>query len=94
MIVERQTWNVKRGCRQELVAFCKSFAESAGLTTRIYTDNVAPHGTLVLENEFESLAEMESFWKEWFARAVTPADIEKWFALTERGGYTEIWDLE
>ena len=93
MIVDRITWKVKRGCMQEAVALCKSFAESAGPTTRIYTANVGPHDTLVADHEFESLAERESFLKEWSARPDTPAFMEKWRALTERGGTHEIWNL-
>ena len=94
MIVQRITWKVKQGCMQELVALAKSFVESAGITCRTYTSRIGRHDTLVGDNEFESLAEMEKFSAEWFARPDTPAFLEKWFALTERGGYTEVWNLE
>ena len=93
MIVQRITFKVKRGCMQELVALAKSFDESAGITARTYTSRIGRHDTLVGEQEFESLAEMEKFWEEWSARPDTPAFMEKWLALTERGGTTEIWDL-
>jgi len=78
---------------QEAVALSKSFAESTGITVRHYTPNVGPRDTLVLDDEFESLAEMESFWKEWFAKPDSPAFLEKWLALMETGGTTEIWNL-
>jgi len=95
MIVERRTWNVKRGCMQELVALGNSFIETTGSTVRLYTPTVGlgRQDTLVADHEFESLAEMESFWKEWFARPDTPAFLRKWEALTERGGTSEIWNL-
>ena len=93
MIVQRMTHKVKRGCMQELLALGNCFIESTGSTVRRYTPRVGRHDTLVGDHEFESLAEMERFWAERSARPDTPALMEKLFALTERGGTTEIWDL-
>jgi len=93
MILERFVWKVKQGCMQEAVALSKSFAESAGTTCRIYTSNIGPHSTLVIDQEFETLAQRGKFWVEWDARPETPALWEKWLAVTETGGYTEIWNL-
>ena len=94
MIVDRRMWTVKHGCMQEAVAFLKSFLEGSGLTLRVYTSRVGPDDTVVAETEHESLAEMESFYKEWFGRPDIPALAEKWNAVTEAGGTREIWDLE
>lgn len=94
MIVQRTTVKVKRGCMQEAVALCKSFDESGGITCRTYTSRIGRHDTLVVDHEFESLAEMEKVWAEWRANPDYPAFLEKWLALAERGGYTEIWNLE
>ena len=93
MIVERMTVKVKKGCMQEAVALCKSFDESAGITCRTYTSRIGPDDTLVRDHEFESLAEMERFWKEWSAKPDSVGLREKGRAVTERGGTTEIWDL-
>ena len=95
MIVQRRTWKIKQGCMQELVALGNSFIETTGSTVRLYTPRMGlgRHDTLVADHEFESLAEMESFWKEWLARPDAPAFQEKWDALTERGGSGEIWNL-
>ena len=93
MIVQRVTHKVKQGCMEELVALGNSFIESTGRTVRRYTPNVGRFDTLVGDHEFEGLAEMEKFWAEWHARPDTPAFMEKWFALTETGGTTEIWNL-
>lgn len=93
MIVQRITWKVKRGCMQELVALNNSFSETTGRTVRGYTSRIGPQETVVGEHEFESLAEMEKSWAEWNARPDTPAFTEKWLALMETGGTTEIWDL-
>jgi len=78
---------------QEAAALCKSFAESAGSTVRIYSDNVGPHDTLVVDMEFEGLAERGKFWPEWVAKPDSAAFMEKWRAVTERGGTCEIWNL-
>jgi len=94
VIVQRMTWKVKRGCMEELVALAKSVRESSGWTGRILTDLVGRHDTVVTDHEFGSLAEMDEFWAEWRANADYPAFAEKWFAVTERGGTTDIWNLE
>jgi len=79
---------------EELVALAKSVRESSGWTGRILTDLVGRHDTVVTDHEFGSLAEMDEFWAEWRANADYPAFAEKWFAVTERGGTTDIWNLE
>ncbi|TEU17258.1 MAG: hypothetical protein E3J25_02210 [Anaerolineales bacterium] len=94
MIVQRSTFKVKQGCMEELVALNKSEREKEGLSCRIYSPNKAPHGTLVIEWEFESLAESEKYWAGWWAKPETAAFVEEWYALTESGGSTEIWNLE
>jgi len=94
MIVERSTVKVKQGCMEELVALAKSEGEKEGWSCRIYSPNKAPRDTLVVEWEFESLAESEKYWAEWWAKPETAALMEKWYALTERGGNEEIWNLE
>ncbi len=93
MIVHRSRFSVKRGCMHELVALIKSYAESAGRTVRIYTDNVGPHDTLGCEEEFESLAEREKLLAKWTATPDWPPFVEKFLPLTDRGGTTEIWNL-
>jgi len=93
MIVERFTYNVKRGCMQEAMALCKSFAESAGRTVRIYAPRIGPLGTLVVDTEFEGLVDREKFWAEWAPKPDSAALLEKWRAVTERGGTCEIWNL-
>lgn len=96
MIVERSTCTVKHrpGAMEELAALVKSECEKEGLSSRVYTPQKAPHDTLVIEWEFESLAESEKYWAEWWAKPETAAFVEKWYALTESGGSTEIWNLE
>ena len=63
MIVNRQTFVVKRGCQQELVAMM--LAEDARVnlpvTVRLYTPNIAPWDKVVAEWEFEDLAAYEKF---------------------------------
>jgi hypothetical protein len=50
--------------------------------------------TIVMELEFESMAEMEEFWVEFVADLDTPELMARWDAATQPGGCNEVWQLE
>ena len=94
MIVERGTFNVKRGGMEGVVALVLAEIEKSGPpNTRVFTPNKGPRDVLAIEWEFESLAECEKFWADWLAKPETPAFMEKWNDAVERGGTDEIWTL-
>lgn len=99
MIVDRRTFNVKRGCLEELLTLVKAEQErirqqySYTHALRNYTPLVAPFGTLVIEGEWESLADYEKFWNEWPASPEGSAFMKKWSEMLEHGGTHEIWEL-
>jgi hypothetical protein len=100
MIVNRRTFYVKQGRMQELIELIKAEGqaekERGGYlgSLRIYTPNIAPFGVVVVDWQYESLAEHEKGWAEWAARPTTAAFMQKWMELTEPTGLNEIWDLE
>jgi hypothetical protein len=95
MLVHRTTFVVKVGKRDEAVEVLKSGADYLEKvpTFRVYGSSIGPRDTLVLELEFENLAEYERFWDEWFATPESAAVMEKWVQLREPGGTSEIWQL-
>ena len=96
MIVNRRTFIAKRGRTRDLVALM--LAEQAHLnlpiTFRVYSSNIAPFDQVVGEWEFENLVEYDKFWNDWFAMPGNADFMEKWYALTENGGSSQIWNLE
>ena len=96
MLINRMTFNVKRGHRDEVAALLKAATEQSGYTRafRIYTPETGSFEIVAVEWEYESLEEYGRFWAEWNATPEAAAFLgEKWYALTE-GGYTnELWWL-
>jgi hypothetical protein len=60
---------------------------------RIYTSETGPRGRIVIETEFENLAEYEDYWKKYASLPETSAFEEEWFELNEPGGGSEILHL-
>ena len=96
MLINRKTFNVKRGHTDEVVALLKAETELSSYTRafRIYTPETGSVERVAAEWEYESLEEYGRFWDEWSATPEAAAfRDEKWYNLTE-GGYTnEIWWL-
>jgi hypothetical protein len=61
--------------------------------TCLYVPEIGPFSALIFEAVFESLAEYEEFWTEWFASREGATFDEKWGELTKNGGTNEIWSL-
>ena len=62
---------------------------------RVYTPEFSgqPLNVLILEWEYEDLAEHDKVWAEWSALPTTPAFWEKWSELVEPGHISEIWNV-
>ena len=95
MIVGRVSARVKFGRMEEAVALVKAEWQRYPLphATRIYTSNLGPTDTLVLEFEFESMAEYEKFFAGWGADPGTAVYAQGVGELLDPGGTSEIWDL-
>jgi hypothetical protein len=96
MIVERRTFLVKTMKEQEVVARIKAGIEANTIFTgsyRIYRSDIGPNGVVAVEWEYENLEKMQAVWKAWETNLATPEFWEEWDALTEHGGYREVWEL-
>jgi hypothetical protein len=95
MVMNRRTFIVKRGRMQEAIALLKEEVQRSpnAQRTRIYVPEVAPFDVICAEGDFESLAEYERYWADYFAQPQTTAFLERWFELTETGGTNELWEL-
>jgi hypothetical protein len=99
MIVNRRTFNIKSGCMEDAVQLVKQETEAererSGYSgpVRIYTSETGRFDRLAVEWEYENLAEYEQGWAGWAARPTTPAFMEKWGAVTDKGGINELWNV-
>lgn len=99
MLLDRRVFIVKLGKMEEVLELLK--AEQARVqqaydfsgATRNYVNVVAPHNQLVLEAEWNNLAEWEAFWSAWQASPEAKAFMKKWLPLLEPGGWSELWRL-
>ena len=96
MIVNRRTFNVKPGQMDEIMALVRAETERIGMPpiTRAYRPYIGPFDLLAVEWEFESLAQCDEFWTEWFAAPEADAFMSKFNELIAGGGTNEIWQLE
>lgn len=96
MIVQRFTYEVKKGRAEKAIELVKSeiarYAPAQSQTWRIYTDNIGRFWMLAIEVEFESLADLEGYWAKWFEDPEAVAFLEK-FNKTLKSGGTEVWNL-
>jgi hypothetical protein len=82
---------VKRGHEMEIAKLLKEQIRDSGHTARVYTPYLSPVQRIVLEMEFETLAEFETF----VAQAATASSeaYKKMIEFGETGGYDEVWRL-
>ena len=90
MIVERIVFQAKYGKGDELVALFKEFAKAAppssmGRNPRLLTDRSGPFFTIVLESEWESLAEWEKAFGRMFSDPKLQGMMERSTSLIESG---------
>jgi hypothetical protein len=98
MIVVRNVFRLKFGKTKEATALWKEGREIikrlgvSGGAARVMTDLAAPFYTLVIENEFASVAE----WESQSQRAMHQSEWENWyqkFVLLCESGYREIYTV-
>ena len=101
MIVERTIVKAKPGRRDEAADLVLSELVAQrergnySRPFRVYTPRFSgqSHTRVILEWEYEDLAECERVWEEWLALPTTPAFWEKWNQLVEPDAINEIWNV-
>ncbi len=93
MIVQRLTFRAKSGQRAAAAELARAERERVGGTHRIYLSYLGRYDTIAMDFDFEDLAEMESFWSEWFATPEAAAFLKEWNGLLEADRTNEIWTL-
>jgi hypothetical protein len=96
MLVDHRTVMVKRGKMDEVLAFLKTEQARVrqaynytGATRNCY---VGPFDQLVVESEWNSVAEWDAFWSDWPVSPEGTAFLENWVSLIE-SGKSELWTL-
>ena len=93
MIVSRRAFTVKKGRTAEVLEWLSERLSPAH-TRRICTSQFGTFDTLMVEEDFESLEELERTWAGWRTLPEWGPFFEKWNELTDTGGTNEIWQLE
>ena len=98
MLVYRSTWLIKHGKLKEAVELVKAESNRAGkpnIPARIYSSNISPSSTLVFEQEFETSAQNDKYWEDYWAEDSQEAKAfwNKWPELVERQISIEVWNL-
>ena len=90
---------------KEKVLLCWSGGKDSALTvaeiqragaphaTRTCTAYAGPINVLIIEFEFEDIAELDRYWTTWFADPGSATFTETFNKLTKPGGANEIWNL-
>jgi len=96
MIVQRFTFQMKKGKWEETVKMAKEGRKTIWpfITCRIYTNNYGPMNTLVFENEFKDMAELDKQWEQLEAKEEWAVWLAKLDELTTEEGKSELWNLE
>ena len=96
MIVNRRTYTINLGRWKETVALVKETIEISPPphAWRIYAPFLTGRfDTLVMEFEYESVEEFQTYQNEFTATPEIAALAEKWHDLKLPGGTSEIWSL-
>jgi hypothetical protein len=95
MIVNRSTFNIKRGRMEEAKALLKEALQWWPADTgavRHYASHFGTLNQLAMEGEFQSLADCDRAWTEWGAK-MPPDWARRWNDAAETGGSNEIWTI-
>ena len=92
MIVHRSMTNVKRGRMEEIVTLIKAEDElyPPPHERRICWPQFGPWQVLVLEWEFEDMAEQQAWWAGW---TPSPSFWDQFNDCSAGGGTIEIWNI-
>ena len=87
--VNRRTFIIKRGCTDEAVAMLVEGSD--GSDARVYRTHYGSFDIVAFEIEAPSMADMEAIWNDWQETPESVAFMQRWHAITESGGTSEIW---
>ena len=90
MIIERYTFPVKVGYRDEFVELIKASIAESGLTPRVYTYIVGPHDVVISDAVFETEEERLKYWEEIDWSKPKAAEFQKKYADLAENGATNV----
>lgn len=95
MLINRRTYMPKSGRTADVIARFKTGANHLDWIPpfRVLTSRLGPLGLVVLEVDFESLADYERFWASFASAAESRAVDENFSEMVEPGGTNEIWEV-
>ncbi len=96
MIVERFTIPIKPGNLEDALNLLKEGKKNIWpfFSCRIYSPYFSQSDTLVVDNDFEDMAEHEKLWEQLSAKEEWTAFIEKWDELRAGQSTHHIWGLD
>lgn len=92
-VVNRRTFTAARGKQDEVVDMLRGAAKSTGTTYRIYRSYYGRFDEVVVELEFDSMAQLEEMWAQFQGQPGSDDFFAKWNAIT-LGGQNEVWTLD
>jgi hypothetical protein len=93
MFAHRLTFRVKTGHMDEALEMIKGEIAKGGAPSRVYQSYISPGNVIIQDLEFESLAELQAFWAEWFSKPETAEFVQKWDQLVESTVTNEVWQI-
>ncbi len=95
MIVYRVTFKAKLGCIDKIVQYFKEQRYKPDqIKCRAYTPYISQGDEVVMEFEYENLAEFEKASTEMWSQPEAAEWLEKFHELIETGGFFEVWKVE
>jgi hypothetical protein len=92
MIVQRLTVRVKHFFMREWIEVIKA-ADPHPESTRIYTSRYGPEDVAIWDHEFENVAQIDEYWKEWLSGLDKAEFRQKLEEMIEQNISNEIWNL-
>ena len=96
MIVERWTFQLKPKKYQKAFELAKEGRDDVWsfIPCKIFSPNVGPRNTIVIENEFNDLSDRQTQMGKMFENEKWDSWIERWDKVTLGPGVNEIWNIE
>jgi len=98
MIVHRTVYNIKKGRTPEAADLIKSMKDygipKPPHACRVYRPRGGPRDELVVEMEFDTLAQYEEYMEGFWDASGAGDLLKKWLKVAVRGGVQEFWRVE
>lgn len=94
MIVDRRTFHVPAGQVESVLQMLENEIRDHGAPPhgyRVCASETGEFNQVVMETEYENMAEMEAHWADWGTKPTTAAFMERWNAITLPGSSRELW---